>query len=531
MDFFLHELGICAYMDKEPQGKAAIDGLRRWISWHRRRGVDFFYLYTSFDTATLKTALAWEISGRLVLLLQAKSGGEKVRLSLYKDCLRRSRYVCEHLVFMEVGDYLAPDGQKSLAEIIGRQFDSSCAALYLPTDRGPLCIASPLLVRGFHSEGVLDAYGPWDVRKAAGMVLSHSIPTRSIALLSHVMARNGAPMALLTVARILRKAGYEVDVFSLSSGDLEEDFEAEGIRVIIDPALQATSLADLTWYKDYDLIFVNTAVMARCLVKPLDGAPVIWWLHESPSSYKWCGLTAERLALLSAGKVTTLCVSQFAREAFLALRPDWPMAGTLTLGMKDAFPGARRKKSAGEPFVFLMVGTIQKNKGQDIFLRAIALLPPQEREKCEFWLLGEAGQSTEAGYMERVKALAAEHKEVRFLGALPHEKVWEIYGQVDAVVVPSWEETLSMVAMEAMMMSLPCIMSDSVGMAGFIEEGESALTYPVGEAAGLSEKMQYLLSHPQAAERIGQSGRNLYEQNFTDVKFAEKLMECVAAAR
>ena len=530
MEFYLHALGICTYMGIAPKGAEGLKALRRWISWHRRKGVSFFYLYAAFDTEALKRELAWEIDSGLLLLLQVNGGNDEQKLlSAYRDSLQRARYVCKHVAFLKMGEYLQVAGQRLLPEILADQFSGSCAALYMQNDLGIRCIASPLAVSGFESETNLITYdnGNLVAKPAEGIDVSRKLPPRRIALLSHVMARNGAPLALLSVAGILREAGYEVDVFSVESGTLEGEFRALGAGVIIAPEMHTTPLADQPWYPYYDLVVVNTAVLARCFDKPLQGAPAIWWLHESPSSLEWCGVDKELLANIHGERVTTFGVSPLARKAFLALRPDWHIAGNLVLGVRDSYaPGQERRKNSGR-FVFMMIGAIEKNKGQDIFLQAIAALPEDIRRKGEFWMVGGEGKGTEEDYCREIREMAERYTEVQMIDFQPHEKILEMYGKVDVLVVPSREESLSTVAIEAMMMGVPCIMADSVGVAHYVKDGENAMLFASGDSGGLAGAMRQMITEHVKLVPMQKACRDLYESEFTIGVFRNRLLDLV----
>ncbi len=350
---------------------------------------------------------------------------------------------------------------------------------------------------------------------------------KRIALLSHVMARNGAPMALFLAAKVLREAGFAVDAFTIVKGPMIAGFEALGIPVTVEPALQAP-LADQPWYQDYDLIIANTAVMAGCFRKPLTSTPVIWWLHESPSSLAWIKLTGETMAGLIPDNVTTLGVSEAANKAIHALAPNWPISGCMPLGVEDVRRNTKSKqKQSDGKLVFLQVGTIERNKGQDVFLRALEQLSPDERNNCDILMIGEAGNSADADYQNMLTELLSRCPEVRQMGFLSHEKLLAMYEDVDVLVVPSWEECLPTVALEAMMMGVACLISDSAGVANYLKDGKDGLIFPCGDSAALADKMRWLLSNKGECKRIGMMARELYEDKFSMAIFRKNVCALV----
>lgn len=528
MGVYLHRMGICVFVGKEAQGTMETGKLHRWIGWHRRQGVGLFYVYAAGDSERLRATLQKEINAGLVILLQISGRDDAaLRLSAYNDCLKRSKYICEQVAFLHPGEYLAPSGKGNLPDKVAGQFVRNCAAIYLVTEVGIRCIASPLAVRAFKAEESLDVYDGWHAHQAREIELSLQPPVRRIALLSHVMARNGAPLALLSVAKILQGAGYELEVFSVAAGSLEDEFKAMGLKVHVDPSLHGTPLADQPWYMDFDLIFANTALMCGCFVKPLKGTPVLWWLHESPSSLKWCGITKNSLGKIFPDNITTMGVSQAAQNALLALRPDWPMAGNMVLGVEDAYKASKKQKKKNGKLIFMTVGTIEHNKGQDIILNAIEMLKPQERGKCEFWLVGGKNLADKSDYYDKVVAMAGKYPEVKIIDFQPHEKILEMYGQVDALVVPSIEECLPTVAVEAMMMGIACILSYDVGVAYYTMDGENALLFKTGESKSLASIMHDAISDCSILKTIGANGRKLYEEELSLENFRNNLLSKV----
>lgn len=353
---------------------------------------------------------------------------------------------------------------------------------------------------------------------------------RRIALLSHVMARNGAPMVLLSVAEILKDEGYQIDVFSVVHGPLEEDFKALNINVKVDENLHSTPLANQPWYKDYDLFLVNTAVMAGCFAAPLNGAPAIWWIHEGPVVLKQCGLTRENLSKIYKEKVCTVAVSEVAKEAFLSLRPDWQFDEVIPIGVKDNCTDIFHRKTVNlyGKIVFLTVACgMEPRKGQDVLCEAIERLPKQLRKKSEFWFVGKTGNDAVS---KKVLTCANKYpKNVKVMGVLPHDKLLELYRQTDYVVVPSREESLSIVAMEAMMMGIPCVLSDNTGVAKIKGIDETARIFRSEDARELEKNIEWDIRYRVSYqyEQRKDNARRFYETHCSQEKFKDNMTNVV----
>lgn len=521
--FFAHEMGLCAYVGEAEPGE-----LKKWLGWYRRRGVSCFYLYGEGDTSALRKLLQNDILAGTVVVIGLTLLQELDRnLTAYEDCMKRVRYICRHLICVQPGEYLQGLGEESLPGLLGRCFGEDTAALSIPgPDGADRYVVVPLCVLGFSEDCKLRYAERYKLRSVNGLNFSRQRKKR-LALLSHVMARNGAPMALLNAAKILKGNGYEVDVYTATYGILAADFKAAGISVQIDPFLHAIPLVDEPWYQEYDLIIANTAVLIGCFRKQLGDTPVLWWLHESSRNLDICKVNSYKASKIKKKNIYAYGVSVVANRDFHVIAPNFPLSGTLPLGVGDRLKNGRRKDFV-LPIRFIMCGSWEYNKGQDVFIKAVGFLNDDERRKCEFYMVGSKSKNIiERDYLVKIEELMADHPEIKNIKTQPHEKLLSIYENIDVVVVPSRSESLSIVAIESLMMGIPCILSDNVGVASELINGKDGLIFPSGEAEKLAEKMRYLLIHPQAAVQMGQEGRRLYEEKFSEKRFAENILKTV----
>ncbi len=100
-----------------------------------------------------------------------------------------------------------------------------------------------------------------------------------------------------------------------------------------------------------------------------------------------------------------------------------------------------------------------KWKGQEYVIKAIAKLKKLGFNKFEYQLVG-------AGDGQRLKKLVKQLNLddcVRFMGALPHDKVFEWMDNIDLYIQPSFQEGLCRVIVEAMSRACPIICTDVGG--------------------------------------------------------------------
>ncbi|WP_303814438.1 glycosyltransferase family 4 protein [Selenomonas ruminantium] len=343
------------------------------------------------------------------------------------------------------------------------------------------------------------------------------IDRRNILLFSHDLSLTGAPVALLNVAKVLQRLGYAVVVATgaVTAHDLHCEYALLGIPVVYDFRVQKLSFKELQWISGFDLLWVNTATLWNLFSKCCHlQAPVIWWLHEPAMIYDSLQeLSIELLEETDWGNINVYGVSEIAIRAF-AERCSFPgKISKLLLGVEDFYK--LKLDTYGEHvFVFALIGSICENKGQDLFLQAIKEMPTDIRKKCQFWLIGDIGESS---YSDKIMKQAADMEEVVFYGRKSRNDLKKMLGRIDVVVVSSLEETLSLAVVEGMMNKTAVICSDesAVGVARFVREAKAGLLVPPGNVKALMQAMIWVVKHAEECTEMGKRGRCVYERYFS----------------
>ena len=119
-----------------------------------------------------------------------------------------------------------------------------------------------------------------------------------------------------------------------------------------------------------------------------------------------------------------------------------------------------------------------------------------------------AGDGAARTDLERQAAALGVAGQVDFLGWLPSEQVPELLNTATIAVVPSrCEEGFGLVALEAAQMARPVIAAHVGGLAEVVVDGETGLLVPKEDPAALAVQIEYLLTHPEIAQAMGQAGR------------------------
>lgn len=162
----------------------------------------------------------------------------------------------------------------------------------------------------------------------------------------------------------------------------------------------------------------------------------------------------------------------------------------------------------GEPPVYsepgrrlLCVGRLIPIKGHIVLLRAFA----EAKKELPDLGLDIAGQGP---LLPALKALAQElgvAESVRFLGQVtPIQAAIE---RAAVVVVPSMGEGFGMVALEAMERARPVIAAEIGGLGELVQDGETGLLVPPGDADALRDAIVRVAGDLAGAQRMGEAGR------------------------
>ncbi len=122
----------------------------------------------------------------------------------------------------------------------------------------------------------------------------------------------------------------------------------------------------------------------------------------------------------------------------------------------------KAKKALNWPnkFSVLFVGRLVKEKGILELVSSLAYLD----EKIHLYVIGDGPLKSE------VLKKAKSYKNFTYIGLVENTKIPSYYSAADVVVVPSYEETLGRVGMEALACSTPVVATDKGGIREVISE-------------------------------------------------------------
>lgn len=163
--------------------------------------------------------------------------------------------------------------------------------------------------------------------------------------------------------------------------------------------------------------------------------------------------------------------------------------------------------------VLLFVGRVERLKGLDVLIRALAIMRQQgilERFPLCLTVIGgdpDANPEQMSTEMARIKKLCRRYgleDLVMFLGKRSQDTLPYYYSAAEVLVMPSHYESFGMVALEAMACGTPVVASQVGGLAFLVQDAVTGYTVPSGDPAALAERLTALISDDQLRLQMGE---------------------------
>ena len=105
--------------------------------------------------------------------------------------------------------------------------------------------------------------------------------------------------------------------------------------------------------------------------------------------------------------------------------------------------------------------------------------------------------------------------QVSFVGLLNEDELIKFYQSLNVYVHATKSETLSTSILQAMSCGLPVITSNIENNAILIEEGSTGWLYKDQNAVDLANKINFVVEHPDLANKVGLHARTHVRENYT----------------
>lgn len=152
-----------------------------------------------------------------------------------------------------------------------------------------------------------------------------------------------------------------------------------------------------------------------------------------------------------------------------------------------------------ERMIIACIARMVPEKGIDVLLEAFTLLLSRGID-AELVLIGDGPMLSDYQNLAGKVGLAR----VRFLGEVANAA--QLLPGIDIAVIPSRQEGLGLVAIEAMLAGRPVVASEVGGLPEVIVHGETGLLVPPEDPLLLASSLSYLIERHDVRERMGRRG-------------------------
>jgi glycosyltransferase involved in cell wall biosynthesis len=189
----------------------------------------------------------------------------------------------------------------------------------------------------------------------------------------------------------------------------------------------------------------------------------------------------------------------------------------------EMLPRPSKGCGGGKGKVLVYVGGISKLRGAIEMVRALEYLNPSLEVYLEL-----IGRFEPEELAKELQALPG-YKRVRFLGWLPWEEAWQqaqraVAGLVLFHPAPNHTDSLPNKLFEYMAAGLPVVASNFPLWKEIVEGNRCGITVDPLDPKAIARAIEYLLTHPEEARRMGENGRRAVEEKYNWGKDAEKLV-------
>lgn len=171
----------------------------------------------------------------------------------------------------------------------------------------------------------------------------------------------------------------------------------------------------------------------------------------------------------------------------------------------------------------LFVGRLTRQKGVDLLLRALALLPSAVA-------LDIVGDGDERAALEALATELGVSQRVRWHGAQPGDALPAFYRRAMALVVSSVDEGLGLVAVEAQLCETPVVALASGGLIDVVEHGVTGLLVEQRDPAALAGAIATLAALPDRGASLGKAGRERALSHFAPSVAARRYLDIYRSA-
>ena len=186
----------------------------------------------------------------------------------------------------------------------------------------------------------------------------------------------------------------------------------------------------------------------------------------------------------------------------------------------------RRRLAPNADFILLSVGRLQRRKGHDLTIEAVAMLAA-DFPSLHYVI---AGTGLERGRLEALSAARGIVDRVHFTGDFPAADLPALYAACDLFVLPTRQdeqdiEGFGIVFLEAAASGKAAVGGNNGGVPEAIAAGQTGSLVDGNDVAELARTIRMYVEAPDLLSRMGEAGRRRVIQSFTWERAASLVTE------
>lgn len=357
-------------------------------------------------------------------------------------------------------------------------------------------------------------------------------PYKRVALVTYALRCGGMETYLLDLAHNLVLRGYEVTIITtVERGDWFHRISGTGATALHIPlprlfrGAQFYRVAQRLARERFDFIFLNHAIYAQAGIGMLPTSTfIISVLHNNVDEIYRVGC-----ANRNAWNVT-VAVSPALREKAIPLVPGRPVACIPNgVNIPPLSYLARRAKPSGS-IKLVFVNRLEHSQKGVLFLPDILARGVQRGVDASLTVIGDG---TDRDLLQKKFSDYGLLSRINMTGALPHQDVCKFLADAHILLLPSFYEGFSLVALEAMAHGCVPIASRLPGITDtYIQDGSNGFLVQIGDTDGFGDAIAALYSDAEQWEIMSQAARATTVARFSAETMTEnyiRLMEeCIA---
>lgn len=181
----------------------------------------------------------------------------------------------------------------------------------------------------------------------------------------------------------------------------------------------------------------------------------------------------------------------------------------------------RQMRIQPDEFVVGVVGDVIARKGQVYLFRALAEIV-EAIPNFRLVLLGRFNRHET--YVKKLREIQLRNnltQRVKWLGL--RSNVEDFMAAFDLCVVPSIEEPLGLVALEALAAGTPVIASDTGGLPEIVRPGENGMLVPPRNPKKLAAAIIEMAGSEQRRRQLGENGKSMVQREFDPIQLSREV--------